>query len=137
MSFQIASANKMSTKARAITSFAPSRHNELSECQIHSFFSVIGRYQIKYIKINLTSTNIIGLSSCYHRRSFSWQTLSGSFFMNTDTHLTSTSGLLCLSTTCDEKFSTHMEACKVFLTASRYGFRVDDYKIEITMHKIK
>ena len=39
-------------------------------------------------------------------------------------HLTSTSGLLCRSTTCDSKFSKHMVAVSVERTADRYGFKV-------------
>ena len=41
-------------------------------------------------------------------------------------YLTSTSGLLCLSTTCDEKFSKHIAAVRVFFTAVRYGLSVAD-----------
>ena len=40
------------------------------------------------------------------------------------TNLTSTSGLLCLSTTWDEKLSKHMAAVKVCLTAVKYGRNV-------------
>lgn len=40
------------------------------------------------------------------------------------THRTSTSGLLCLSTTCEEKFSRQRAACRVARTALRYGRRV-------------
>lgn len=40
------------------------------------------------------------------------------------THRTSTSGLLCLSTTCEEKFSRQRAACKVARTALRYGRKV-------------
>lgn len=36
-------------------------------------------------------------------------------------YLTSTSGLLCRSTTCEEKFSRHSAACSVARTAFRYG----------------
>lgn len=43
-------------------------------------------------------------------------------------HLASTSGLLCLSTTCDEKFSRHIAAVRVDLTAARYGLSVLDFK---------
>ena len=42
--------------------------------------------------------------------------------------LTSISGLLCRSTFCEEKFSTHMAACRVRFTAIRYGFSVADCK---------
>ena len=42
--------------------------------------------------------------------------------------LTSISGLLWRSTFCDEKFSRHMAACSVRLTANRYGFNVADCK---------
>ena len=42
-----------------------------------------------------------------------------SLFPQDCTHLTSTSGLLCLSTTCDEKSSRHMAAVSVCLTAVR------------------
>lgn len=40
------------------------------------------------------------------------------------THRTSTSGLLCLSTTCEEKFSRQRAACRVARTALRYGRNV-------------
>jgi hypothetical protein len=39
--------------------------------------------------------------------------------MKMDAYLTSTSGLLCLSTTCDGKFRIHTEAFKVALTVSK------------------
>lgn len=42
------------------------------------------------------------------------------------TDLASISGLLCLSTTCDEKFCSVKAAVKVLLTALRYGRRVLD-----------
>lgn len=41
---------------------------------------------------------------------------------------TSTSGLLCLSTIWDEKFSKHIAAFRVRLTAVKYGFKVPDWK---------
>ena len=44
------------------------------------------------------------------------------------TYLTSTSGLLCLSTTCDEKLSKHIAAVKVCLTAVKYGRSVAAWK---------
>lgn len=47
--------------------------------------------------------------------------LKGAFYI-----LTSTSGLLCLSTTWEEKFSKHMAAAKVCLTAFKYGLSVAD-----------
>lgn len=40
------------------------------------------------------------------------------------THRTSTSGLLCLSTTWEEKFSRQRAACRVARTALRYGRKV-------------
>lgn len=41
---------------------------------------------------------------------------------STESHLTSTSGLLCLSTFWDGKFLRHVAAISVARTASRYGF---------------
>ena len=45
-----------------------------------------------------------------------------------ETHLTSTSGLLCLSTTWLSKFSRHMAAVREERTACRYGFNVAAYR---------
>lgn len=45
-----------------------------------------------------------------------------------ETHLTSTSGLLCLSTTWLSKFSRHMAAVREERTACRYGFSVAAYR---------
>ena len=42
--------------------------------------------------------------------------------MEMTTYLTSTSGLLCLSTTCDGKLRIDTAAFKVCFTASKYGF---------------
>jgi hypothetical protein len=39
----------------------------------------------------------------------------------------STSGLLCLSTICEAKFSRHKAAVNVALTAFKYGFKVLDF----------
>lgn len=44
--------------------------------------------------------------------------------------IVSISGLLCRSTSCDEKFSRHIAACSVDLTAARYVARVFDCKEE-------
>jgi len=44
------------------------------------------------------------------------------------TNLVSTSGLLCLSTSCDGKFLKHKDAFNVCLIQSKYGLRVLAYK---------
>ena len=49
--------------------------------------------------------------------------------LNKGTYPASTSGLLCLSTTCEAKFSKHIAAVKVALTAFKYGLKVLDYRI--------
>jgi len=49
------------------------------------------------------------------------------------TYRTSTSGLLCRSTTCDEKLSRHIAAVNVWRTAFRYGCNVADYHKHSTL----
>ena len=46
-----------------------------------------------------------------------------------ETNLASISGLLCLSTTCDEKFSSVNAAVNVARTALRYGLKVLDCRV--------
>lgn len=47
--------------------------------------------------------------------------------MISEKYFVSISGLLCRSTTCDEKFSKQIEAVRVDRTAFRYGLRVFDW----------
>jgi len=57
-------------------------------------------------------------------RSFSFLEMTTGVRRSSLLDLTSTSGLLCRSTTCEEKLSRHMAAVRVCLTAARYGLRV-------------
>jgi hypothetical protein len=45
----------------------------------------------------------------------------------------STSGLLCLSTICEPKFSKHMAACMVARTQAKYGLLAIDYRVNINI----
>ena len=49
--------------------------------------------------------------------------------MGRGSYFNSTSGLLCLSTICDPKFSRHMAACMVARTQAKYGLLAVDYNI--------
>ena len=59
-------------------------------------------------------------------RSFSFLEMTTGLRSISGDSRTSISGLLCRSTFCEEKFSTHMAACSVRFTAIRYGFSVAD-----------
>lgn len=57
-------------------------------------------------------------------RSFSFRDITTGFSSNSLLLRTSTSGLLCRSTTCDEKLVKHIDAVNVCRTAVKYGFSV-------------
>lgn len=59
-------------------------------------------------------------------RSFSLRDMTTGVKISSSLLRTSTSGLLCRSTTCDEKLVRHMAAFNVCRTAVKYGFNVAD-----------
>lgn len=85
------------------------------------FAAPADRHHIGRVRFPKSGTSRLWLSSIdVNLRAF---TLSAPL-----THLTSTSGLLCRSTTWEEKFSKHRAACRVARTAFRYGRRVAVWK---------
>ena len=75
------------------------------------------------VGLRLTTTGV-SRSSLFALRQFIIKKLQST---KQTVNLDSTSGLLCLSTFCEAKFSKHTAAVNVARTADRYGFNVFDY----------
>ncbi len=75
-------------------------------------------------------TRIELMDGSMRTRSLSLREITTGFKSSSGDSFTSISGLLWRSTFCEEKFSRHMAAWSVRLTANKYGFSVADCKTE-------